>query len=627
MSVQGMVGVLHLDGSPVDVTVVSAMAGQAPHRGSEPGVWHADGAALAQQRVTGPSTTVRPVERGGLISVSDVRLDDRAGLRAQLLARGLEVADDADDATLLLGAYRCWGRACPEHLYGDYAFAIWDRHSRQLFAARDPMGMRALYLRIEPRRRVLFATELKQLLAAPGVPREIDELGIAANLAGPYLPADRTLYAGIEQLPAGHAIGIDSRGSSRRWRHWQPKPADRLKLTDEEAGEAYRERLALAVRDRADTQAAVGISLSGGLDSTNLAALAGWLRQRGELTTPEVHTYSWRFTEIEGADERDVSDRVVAAFPIEGHAVDGDDGWPLSDFETASPDRDDPLRWPYQALIDRTRRQARADGVGIFLTGSRGDELTGDWAYDDLGLLLSGHLGEGWADLRRLAEAYGRTTAWALARLSFAELELRQPAMRRLRPHGSLGRSTAPWAPWIAAPFARRVGLGDLITEQHRPTRFGGLGRTTRYQRIAHPQSARLAVEAERSMARVGLVSADPYADRRLAQFVLALPAWQVQRRTAQKRLARGALDGIVPAEVRLSARKSIPHRLYDRGMRERATRTIDRLLTSPIAAEHGWIDAQAVREAHEAYRQAGQVPYDYWWVLTTEWWLRRWWT
>jgi asparagine synthase (glutamine-hydrolysing) len=142
------------------------------------------------------------------------------------------------------------------------------------------MGMRALYFRHEPRRRLLFATELKQLLVAPDVPMEIDELAIAANLAGPYLPGDRTLYAGIEQLPAGHAMVVDPE-RSRSWSHWQPDPRERLEIADSEAADAYRERFERAVRDRLDTTQPVGISLSGGLDSVNLASMAGWLQQQG----------------------------------------------------------------------------------------------------------------------------------------------------------------------------------------------------------------------------------------------------------------------------------------------------------------------------------------------------------
>jgi len=626
MTIHGIVGVIHFDGRPVDPQQIHAMAREAEHRGPEPSVWHVDGAALGHQSPDHEATHEQPVERSGLVCVADVRLDARSDLRARLLARGIEVADDTDDAALVLGAYRCWGRACTDQLYGDYAVAIWDQRRRQLFLARDPMGMRALYLRLEPHRRLLFATELKQLLVVPGVPREIDELGIAANLAGPFLPADRTLYAGIEQLPAGQAMVVDA-GGARSWRHWQPDPDHRLHLSDEEAADAYRERLTMAMRDRLDTTAPVGISLSGGLDSINIASLAGHLQQQGRTATPGLHAYAWRFDEVEGADERSISDLVVAAFPIEGHTVLGDDCWPLSDADRRAPDRDDPFRWPYQALMDRTHRHARSDGVGLFLTGARGDELTGDWAFDELGLLLSGRAGDAWQELRSVAQAARKTTASTAARRGAAELLHRWPALEQRRTSRQRGAGRASVASWIPEPLRQRTDLDDLISAASALPRFGGIGRSTRFARVTATQSARLAVQAERTLARTGMVAADPYADRRLAELVLALPAWQVQRRSERKRLARRALAGIVPEAARSAATKTIPSRLYERGMQDRATATVDELLTSPVAGEHGWLDVDAVRAVHDRYRRTGQLTHDYWWVLTTELWLRRWWT
>jgi hypothetical protein len=82
-----------------------------------------------------------------------------------------------------------------------------------------------------------------------------------------------------------------------------------------------------------------------------------------------------------------------------------------------------------------------------------------------------------------------------------------------------------------------------------------------------------------------------------------------------------------VPAEVRQAAAKNIPSQLYDRGLRDRGTEVVARLLEAPVAAASGWLDAAAVRAAHDRYRRDGTVTHDYWWVLTTEWWLRRWWT
>lgn len=623
--VGGIVAAVHFDGSSPGMDAVGSMAAAAPHRGTaRTSIWHGAGAVLIHQSAAAGAAR-QPLERAGLVCLSDARLDQREALRRTLLSRGLEVNVSPSDTELILGAFLCWGVDCTNHLYGDYAFIIWDPRRRRVFAARDPMGMRALYLHHKPRRRLLLSTEIKQLLVAPDVAVEVDELGILATLSGPYLPADRTLYAGIEAVPGGMAITVDASGL-RRWRHWHPDPGTRLRISDSEAAEGYRSNLSNAVRDRMASDARIGISLSGGLDSINLASMAGWLLTQRATPKAEVHAYSWRFAELTSADERSISDHVLHAFPLCGHTVDGDLCWPLCDIADTSPDRDDAFRGPYDALVHRTFRQASQDGVRLLMTGARGDELTGDWAYDEAGLLASGQLAAAREDIRALAQASGTQPLRVAADVVRAALQHRLN-VRTDRRWTHPSASGEPWPPWIPKSAAQRVGLDCVIREWRALPRFAGRGRSLRLARLLSPQSARLAVHAERTMAQSGLTFADPYTDRRLTEFVLSLPAWQVHRRTAPKQLARSALRGIVPETARLRANKTIPERLYERGLRHRANPSVEMLLSDPVAARHGWLDPEPVRRLHDAFRRTGTITYDYWWVLTTEWWLRRWWS
>jgi asparagine synthase (glutamine-hydrolysing) len=382
------------------------------------------------------------------------------------------------------------------------------------------------------------------------------------------------------------------------------------------------------VQARLRTPDPVGISLSGGLDSCSLTSMAGWLRQQERGAAAGLHAYQWAFEELEGADERGISGEVVRAYPIEGHAVLGDDCWPLCDYDRDAPDHDDPFRWPYEALHERTRHHARQDGVRAFLTGARGDEVTGDWAFDELGLLRRGRGRAALEDVRLLAEGRRTTVPDAFVRrLVRPTLAHRLPFLARpLRPGPRLA-PRPPWPAWIPEGFARRVGLGDVIAEATALPSFDGLARSVRFDRITSAQSVRLAVHAERSAARRGLMAADPFSDRRLVEFVLSLPAWQVQRRAAPKQLVRAALGGILPDPVRRGARKNIPVTLFDRGLRERGVDAAERLLTDPVAASHGWLDVAAARAGFRQYQHTGTATTDPWWPLTTEWWLRRWWT
>jgi asparagine synthase (glutamine-hydrolysing) len=627
----GIIVVASLDGAPVEPSTVAAMAAAAPYRspGGSAG-WSGDGIAVASMLpATVPSDRppAGPVERHGLLVVADARLDDREALATELLARGYLVGDPVatSDGELILAAHRCWGDAAPSRLTGDLAYVLWDSLRRRLVAVRDPMGMRPLYQRIEEGRRALFASEIQQLLAAPDVPARIDERGIVATLAGPYLSADATVYAGIDQVAPGGLIVVDASGMrSRRW--WTPDPAKGGPPADEAVVGSYRETLARAVEDRLRGTGTAGLLLSGGLDSGSIAATAGRLRAEGRLGTT-LRTYTWSLPTLPEADERGTALRIAAAHDLPNAAVEADDAWPLAGFPLDGPDRDDPFIWPYQRAHAASASRAASEGATVMLSGTRGDELVGDWVFDELGLIKRGRLRAAVRGLRR-APASRRWPAASVLRRGVVGPWLWEAGLAA----GPLRRLASPdpsplWPPWIPDDVARRVDLGDVIRGATRLPRFDGHARSQRLQRLASAQGARVAVLGERTMAKAGIGYADPFADRRLVELVLALPQWQVQDRDRPKHLAREAMRGIMPEAARAAVAKTIPTSLFDRGLRDRSIDTARDLLGRSLAAEHGWLDAAGATRSYEHYVRTGHARFDFWWPLAVEWWLRRWWS
>ncbi|CAN5574121.1 lasso peptide isopeptide bond-forming cyclase [soil metagenome] len=627
----GICAAATFDGTEVPRDVADAMAGAAPYRGLEgTTAWHGPGVAIVHQST--PVTPLdrlgaRPVTRAGLTLVADARIDNRDELAAELLARGYMAADPGttSDAELILAAHRCWGDVAAARLVGDFAYVLWDGRRRRMLAARDPMGMRPLYHRIEPGRRALIASEIKQLLAAPGVPCEIDERGIVATLAGPYLAADETVYAGIGQVPAGHVLAVDVDGVTVR-PGWVPDPDRRLRMDDETAAATFRDTLARAVEDRLGGVRPPGLLLSGGMDSGSIAATAGWLARAGRLPGEPLRTYSWSFPSLPDADERAVSDTIVTYHALANVAVGGDDLWPLAGYPYGGPDRDDPFIWPYQGLHDRTIAAAAADGIGVLMTGDRGDELVGDWVHDELGLLRAGRPLAALADLRLASRTDDRSPV-ASVRRHLVRPWLWHHAPRLLDAADRRRSPTRPWAPWISDEAARRVDLCDIITDAVRLPRFDGYARSLRHQRLCLAQAARLASLGERSRARSGLAFADPFTDRRLIELVLALPPWRIQRRGQPKSILRRAMRGVMPDVALQRAGKNIPVSLFDRGLRDRAVETARSLLTDSQVVARGWLDAAKASEAYETYVRTGESRFDPWWPLVVEWWLRRWWS
>ena len=195
------------------------------------------------------------------------------------------------DSALILMSYARWGAACPEHLLGDYAFALWDPKRQFLFCARDHIGTRPFYYAQSPERFV-FASDIDSVLAAPGISGEYDEEAVATRLTYGARPLGaRTCYRFVRRLLPGHSLRVEG-GTVRVERWWRPEelPPARGKCDDDFA-DAVLAACTDAVRDRLRCAGTIGLHLSGGLDSSSIAVLANReLRRQGR---PSPVAFSW----------------------------------------------------------------------------------------------------------------------------------------------------------------------------------------------------------------------------------------------------------------------------------------------------------------------------------------------
>jgi asparagine synthase (glutamine-hydrolysing) len=233
--------------------------------GLDPGFeWQGGRAALAA------SGEARGATDGATAIVADVRLDNRDELRHRL--PGLDPA--SGDVVIVLASWRRWGAACCEHFRGDFAFAIWDDHQGRLFCGRDLVGAKPLYYWARPDGGFAFASQLGGLMGHPDLERRLDRPAAVEHLLFLHQDVERTLFAGVRRLPPGHALSFRPGERPRAWRHSELRPA-RLDATSLD-GWAERLRTAVdeAVTDRLSTSGRLGAHVSGGLDSSAVAAVA-----------------------------------------------------------------------------------------------------------------------------------------------------------------------------------------------------------------------------------------------------------------------------------------------------------------------------------------------------------------
>lgn len=287
-------------------------------------------------------------------------------LRHELESRGCDFRSNCDTEVLLAG-YRVWGEQVLGRLRGMFAFAVWDAAKQTLLLARDPLGVKPLYYHAAPGH-FLFASELRSLLASGLVPRELDATGLDSFLKFGAVQEPLTLVRSVRLLPAGSLLHWRE-GAIRISRYWDlppaPEPLNGAGRTFEHRVEEMRQALSDSIRLRLESDVPLGVFLSGGIDSTVVAALAA---QHGGA----IKTFSVTFAEqkfAEGAKARSVANFLGT----EHHELTISEGDLLTALPNALAAMDQPTVDGINTyFVSRATKQA---GVTVALSGLGGDEL------------------------------------------------------------------------------------------------------------------------------------------------------------------------------------------------------------------------------------------------------------
>ena len=279
----GIVGLFSFDGPPVDPEQIRAMTDRVAHRGPDgAGLWMSDDrrVGLGHRRLSIidlSDNAAQPMSNhdGSIQLVYNGEIYNHAELRRELSAiGGYHWRTDHSDTEVVIHAYEQWGTACIDRFRGDFAIALWDERKRQLWLARDRVGVKPLYYTFMPGG-IAFASEIKALFALPGVRRQVNEQAIYDYLSFLTPPAPETMFDGIYKLPAATWLMTDSNGRQLDKRYWDPFGATNPLLGVDEAtiAEMVLEELKASVRYRKESDVPVGIFLSGGIDSSANAVL------------------------------------------------------------------------------------------------------------------------------------------------------------------------------------------------------------------------------------------------------------------------------------------------------------------------------------------------------------------
>lgn len=462
-------------------------------------------------------------------------------LRDELLADGYRFKTKSD-TEVIVHAYAKWGDACFEKLDGMFAIAIWDAKERRLIIARDRLGKKPMYWTVK-NNTIWFASELKALLAAGVVEKKIDTVSLAAYFRSDAVPTPRSMFEGVAKLAPASAMSWKDGRIEKTWKFWNC-PQETIDQTDPVAG--LRERFDLAVKERLVSDVPLGLFLSGGLDSTAVAESAS----RQSRSTLKAFTIGF---DDKSHDETGAAALVAKSLGLEHYVEKLTAESALSMMHEATEMLDEPLADAAvlpQLLLSRFARKQ----VTVALSGDGGDELLMGYQHIPAhriveALPLVSRLGSlaqklpaggGYFSLGFKAQRFARGAsienrmardlAWRGA-VDASTLE------QILDPHVLL-KADPDWSERLLIEYAAEAGDDS----------DGWRGWSWAYLRSFLMDE--VLVKVDRATMWFSLESRAPLLDRRVVEYLLALPTKYKVGAWGKKRLLRELVKGRVPAEI-----------------------------------------------------------------------------
>jgi asparagine synthase (glutamine-hydrolysing) len=529
----GIGGVLRFDSRPADPAQGEALLRGLAHRGPDDAAQWSEGPVLLTHTrlsiidLAGSRQPMTSADGGSVLAFNGEVLN-YPELRQ---AFDYPFSTDGDTETIL-AAHACDGRAAPERLRGQFAYALYERGPQRLTLVRDPVGILPLYWYRDDHQ-LVFASDLQALLATIGTVPEIDRRALASYLAGRSVPAPHTLLRNVRKVRPGHRLEVSANGEITESAYWSPWPRPVEELEPADAVDRLDDLLGRAVRRALLADVPVGSYLSGGVDSSLIAAQV--VRATGHTG---VHTYCAEFGD-ERTDESPYARMVADHLGTTHHTVPVRPGDFLDLWGPLSALRGAPLSEPADIAVFRLAEAARRD-VKVVLSGEGSDELFA--GYPKHRYARVSHLA-GLVPTRTRAKLLGR-----LERALPADGRRLGVALRALSEGTEVDRLQGWFAPFSAPERSA------LLRTAPRPSAGLAVGASALRRMLVHDLGAwlpdNLLERGDRMSMAASLELRPPFLDHDVVEFALRLPDDLLVRRGTGKWLVKEVARRHLPAEI-----------------------------------------------------------------------------
>ncbi len=578
----GIAAIYHRDESPIDPALLERMVDRVDYRGPHgTSLWHEGPLGLAHLALSiTPESfheTQPLVSRDKTIRlVADCRIDNRPELIPQLTDALAHEHKDVDDPTtvitdpdVILAAYRKWGLDAPQHLIGDFAYVLWDANHRRLIAVRDPLGVKSLYM-MQKGKVVCFASEPIQILEHPLANRKVNLDIVAQWLVHGYHTRETPLFKDVPHVPEAHWVCIEPGKPPRQKEYWHLDPSKKIRYaSDDDYAQALREQLARCVEDRLrTTKDVVYTELSGGMDSTSIAALA---KQALDKQGKTLRAISFYYPNSPEYNEYDAIKLVAEHIGIDVDFIRDEERYE----EKTMPDvpiYENPRLMFTASLSAEELVHFSTHQHDLLLTGLGGDELMWGSLFHYFQRIASRDF-SGWHDLKQMQLLFGQNINLKTLTMQYIQLvaPLAYAAIKKHREHK-----------YMRHVFSDKVIKSSknfyLSPPKHIRKRLKGTD-ISKQRRFLHLHVAGFSAERLRVSGKVlasrGISPAAPFYDRRFAELALSMPNHVWSQNGYIKWLIRKSMSNHLPQSIcwgiqKISFDKRVPkearyYGVYDR--------------------------------------------------------------
>jgi asparagine synthase (glutamine-hydrolysing) len=614
----------------VNGDVLAGMNRRIVHRGpDDEGFFVEENVGLAMRRLSiiDVQTGQQPIanENHDVWIVYNGEIYNHAELRSGLEAKGHRYRTRSDTETII-HLYEEYGRDCVKHLRGMFAFAIWDRRKRVLFAARDRIGIKPFYYRWDGKA-FFFGSEIKAILAYPGIAPEFNHHTLAEYLAFGYVTGPETMFAGIRKLMPGHTLELSERGEPRIERYWDltttaDSDVDGNEHPHDYYVKTYRKLLEGAVTSHLMSEVPLGVFLSGGLDSSAVAALTA--RIRGD----QIQTFAVGYGEEEFS-ELPYARQVAAHIGSQHQEV----RLSREEFFASLPEliwhEDEPIVWPSSVSLYYVARLARKR-VTVVLTGEGSDET------------LAGYTRYAWTLLNsKMDRTYRALTPGflrAALRHGMGAVPLSASLHRKLE-HTFLMRDGGNWPSFYFDNFYSAFSANELL-RLLTPKTLENAGKPYDGSMSAWERSSgdllhrllytdinsyliELLMKQDQMSMAASIESRVPFLDHPLMEFTARIPAQHQIKGLAGKFILKEAVTDLLPDSIVYRKKMGFPTP-WAYWLAGPQLTQIEHLLSEPRSAARNLFQSNAVRQIFAEHR-AGHRDHGnrIWRLLNLELWQR----